>query len=108
MKKKYWIGPLAATMALAGAGAVSAQQPCSDSSSSAPGCTVDVRPVALNPSPATPSLSPTSVSPTTKVAGRQQLPVTGGEVATLVAVGSGMLVGGTLMVRRSRASATSA
>lgn len=98
MAKKYWVAPFAVAMSLAGAGAVTAQQ-CSDSSATAPGCTVDVRPVTLNPSPAAPS-----VSPTTQVAGRQQLPVTGGDVATLVAVGSGMLVGGTILVRRTRVS----
>lgn len=63
-------------------------------------CTVSVKPVTLNPS-AAPAVA--SVAPT--VAGKQQLPVTGGEAGVLVLTGTALVAGGAALVVRSRRTA---
>ncbi len=92
--KKYWLGPLVVVAGFVAAPAVSAQT-CSDSSVAAAGCTVEVKGVAITPV--------TVAAPqTTTVAARQQLPVTGSDVITLSGVGAALVLGGALLVRRSR------
>ncbi len=82
--------------------AVAAAQgdPCAAGASSIDGakCVVEVQAVTLEPAPvavATPVAAPA-------VAGKQQLPVTGGDATTLIVVGATLVGAGAVLTVRSR------
>ncbi len=81
------------------AGAVA--DPCDQGASSVPaaGCVTEVEAVTLEPAPVAPSASPAVVP---AVAGKQQLPVTGGDAAKLIVVGGALVAAGAVLTTRSR------
>lgn len=63
-------------------------------------CDTAVKPVALDP---TPSLAAPSITPAAPVvAGKQQLPVTGGDAGVLALTGAVLVAGGATLVWRTR------
>ena len=95
--------PAALLAALAFPAVAGAQaDPCADgaSSVSASDCVVEVDAITLEPAPATPAAVTPVAAPA--VAGKQQLPVTGGDATTLAIVGGSLLGAGALLTIRAR------
>lgn len=82
-----------------GAGPASAADcPFSTPAVAHPACSIEVKPVTLTPS--SPAVQPKAQTPTAS----PSLPVTGAETAVLASTGALMIVGGALLVARSRRS----
>ncbi|MEZ5379067.1 MAG: LPXTG cell wall anchor domain-containing protein [Acidimicrobiales bacterium] len=97
--------PAAILAALAFPAVAGAQtDPCEAGASSiaASECVVEVEAVTLEPTPATP-VAAAPASPV--VAGKQQLPVTGGDALTLAVVGGTLVGAGAFLTLRARRTA---
>ncbi len=94
--KKLLVAASFLTVALTGGPASAADCEFSTPAVADPACSVDVKPVTLDPSPQI--AAPKALAPS----GNGQLPVTGTETATFAMAGALMVAGGGLMVARSR------
>ncbi len=98
------VGGAAIVLAVYSGGVSAADCAFSNVAATEPECTIDVKPTTLTPGQ--PSVEGPSSVPTPAVTTpKQSLPVTGGDVMTLVLAGGTLVAGGAVLVSRSRRSA---